>query len=245
LNSIYGKSYFFSNNDISEYDRNINFYSRSTDTLQNFKNSIFYHFKYNFFTKNVVKDDHISILIQNNYFEFLSDLYLAYLRNNVKIREEDFIKFYSENINKFECYTKLKLRIIHFDSLRDYFKFKRNSNKSNFTEKTVMLRIEDSLPFNFGIPDYVHKRLFYAQEDELYFRNFNNHYLSIVVGKFDCKKLTVDQSKKIIPKGVIVGDVLKKKLNQLKTMYKLNTNISSDTLFYQCINATNANDRVN
>lgn len=194
---------------------------------------------FTFYTKHIVKDNHIAILMQNSYFDLLSTCYIENLRNNIAVRERNLLAFYNDNTNKFNYYTKLDLKIMHFNTARDYFRFKANG-KSGFTERLVSLGIEDSLSNNSGIPDYVHKRLFYAQEDELYFRNRGQHCLGIVVGKHDYKKLTFNEVRRIIPDDVIKRDVLSRRLSQLKRMYKLNTNISLDTLFYQCTNAINA-----
>jgi hypothetical protein len=238
--SIFGENYFISYNDIAGYHKNINYYSMSTDTVQNFKNLISYHFKYTFYTKHVVEDNHVSILIQNSYLDFLSACYVEDLRDNIEVRERNLLAFYKENENKFNYYSKLELKVLHFNTTRDYLRFNANG-KSNFTESSVWFAIEDSLPNNSGIPEYVRKGLFYAQKDSLYFKSRDQYCLGIVVGKHDYKKISFDQAKRIIPGDIIISDILKKRLNQLKEMYKLNMDISSDSLYFQCSNAIDVN----
>ena len=238
--SIFGENYFISYEDISGYHKYINFYSMSTDTVLNFKNLISYHFKYTFYTKHVVKDDHISILIQNNYLYFLSECYVKMLRNNIRVNERDFLAFYNKNASQFNRYAKLELKVLHFNTTRDYFRFKAN-DKSDITERSVWLAIEDSLSNNSGIPDYVRKWLFYKQEDKIDFKNLGQHCLGFVIGKHDYKKLSFNQAKMIIPDDIIISDVFNKMLGRLKETSKLNTNISLDTLYFQCSNAINVN----
>jgi hypothetical protein len=237
---ILGENYFISYIDIANYHKYVNFYSMTNDTVRNFKNLISYHFKYVFYTNHVVKDDHLSILIQNNYLDHLSDCYVAALREGIRINEHNLLNFYNENANKFNCYTKLELKVLHFNTVHDYFRYKENK-KSDFTERTVWLAIEDSLSNNFGIPDYARKKLFYEQEDEIYFINRGQHCLGFVVGKYNYKKLSFNQAKKIIPDAMIISDVFSKRFSQLKGMYKLNKNISLDTLYFQCLNAISVN----
>lgn len=243
---ISGENYFLTNNDVVEYDKNINFFFSSTDTLQIFKNIVYHHFKYNFFVKDTVEDDYVSTLVRNSYYDCLSNLYQEnlyqeYLKSNIKTQERYLLRFYNENINKFEYYIKLKLRIIHFKSPSDFFRFKDDKSKSIFTEKYVLLKIDDNSYHKYGIPDKIYKGLFYAQGDEFSFRVKNTYYLISVIEKFDYNKLTFSQARKIIPEYAIKNDIIEKKLRQLKR-YKVETDISTDSLFRVCINAIGTTD---